>query len=149
MKLHNSSISLTTLILFSLFVVVKSSAAINSPNNINLKFILSDTSNDVKVPAEFPGGQKGWAKYIEKNIDYDLPVRNGAPVGKYQVFVSFKIDKDGSIIDVLTENDFGYGMSEEVIRVMKNSPKWTPASINGVKVIYRQRYSVIFSVYQN
>lgn len=78
-----------------------------------------------------------------------MPLRNGAPVGKYQVIVTFKIDKDGSIIDVRAENDFGYGMAEEAIRALKNAPKWIPASINGVKVFYRHRQALVFSVYEN
>lgn len=107
-----------------------------------------DTSKDVKVPAEFPGGHKAWVKYLEKNMDYELPVRKGAPIGEYDVIVSFIISKDGSITNIKTENNPGYGMQDEVIRVIANSPKWNPASINGVSVIYRHRQSIRFSVFE-
>ncbi|MDP1972469.1 MAG: energy transducer TonB, partial [Sediminibacterium sp.] len=33
----------------------------------------------VQIPAEFPGGLPAWAKYLERNLNRDLPVENGAP----------------------------------------------------------------------
>jgi hypothetical protein len=103
----------------------------------------------VQVPAEFPGGQKGWVKYLENNLDRDLPIRNGAPAGKYAVVVSFVVDKEGNIINVNGENDPGYGTKEEAERILKNGPKWVPASQNGVNVIYRHRQVIVFVVSSN
>jgi hypothetical protein len=100
----------------------------------------------VQIPAEFPGGQKGWINYLEKSVDTDLPVRKGAPVGKYSVVVSFIVDKEGIITDIKAENDPGYGTKEEAIRVIKNGPKWVPATQNGRNVIYRQRQAIVFLV---
>jgi hypothetical protein len=103
----------------------------------------------VQVPAEFPGGQKGWINYLEKNLDPDLPVRKGAPVGKYSVVVSFVVDKEGNLTDVKSENDPGYGTAEEAVKILKNGPKWVPATQNGVNVIYRQRQAIIWRVSLN
>lgn len=100
----------------------------------------------VQKQAEFPGGQKGWINYLERSVDTDLPVRKGAPVGKYTVVVSFIVDKEGTITDIKAENDPGYGTKEEAIRVIKNGPKWVPATQNGVNVIYRQRQAMVFMV---
>lgn len=103
----------------------------------------------VQKQAEFPGGQKGWVSYLENNLDRDLPVRKGAPVGKYSVVVSFIVDKEGNITNVKAENNPGYGTMEEAIRVLKNGPKWVPATQNGVNVIYRQRQAFVFVVSNN
>jgi protein TonB len=100
----------------------------------------------VQIQAEFPGGQSGWARYLERTLNRDLPVENGAPTGKYSVVVSFIVSKDGSISDVKAENDPGYGTKEEAVRVIQRGPKWKPAVQNGRNVIYRQRQAIVFMV---
>ena len=81
----------------------------------------------VQIPAEFPGGTAGWQKYLERNLNRDLPVENGAPPGKYTVVVTFIVDKTGAISDVSAENDPGYGTKDEAVRVIKKGPSWKPA----------------------
>lgn len=103
----------------------------------------------VEKQAEFPGGRKGWVSYLENNLDRDLPVRKGAPVGKYTVVVSFWVDEEGNVINVKAENNPGYGTMEEAIRVLKNGPKWIPATQNGKNIIYRQRQAIVFLISSN
>ena len=100
----------------------------------------------VQIPAEFPGGLPAWAKYLERNLNRDLPVENGAPSGKYTVVVSFIVAKDGTISDVVAENDPGYGTKNEAVRVITRGPKWKPAVQNGRNVIYRHKQSITFMV---
>lgn len=100
----------------------------------------------VQIPAEFPGGLTAWAKYLERNLNRDLPVENGAPPGKYTVVVSFIVAKDGAISDVVAENDPGYGTKAEAVRVITRGPKWKPAVQNGRNVIYRHKQSITFMV---
>ena len=117
----------------------------------NLKlFLRAQLSNDnVNIPAEFPGGQKGWVNYLERTLNRDLLVNTAAPVGKYSVVVSFVVDKEGNVTDVRAENDPGFGTKEEAIRVIKNGPKWVPATQNGLNVIYRHRQAIVFGVSSN
>jgi hypothetical protein len=103
----------------------------------------------VQIPAEFPGGQKGWVNFLEENMDHEVPVRNGAPAGQYLVIVSFVIDKEGNITELKAENDPGFGTKEEALKIMKRSPRWIPASQNGKNVIYRHRQMVGFLVSEN
>ena len=42
--------------------------------------------------------------------------------------------KDGSVSQIIPLTAHGYGMEEEAIRVIKNSPGWTPAEQNGTPV---------------
>jgi protein TonB len=100
----------------------------------------------VQNPAEFPGGASAWSKYLERNLNRDLPINNGAPAGKYTVVVSFTVDKNGAISDVLAENNPGYGTDLEAIRVIKKGPSWKPAVQNGRNVIYRHKQSITFQV---
>jgi len=100
----------------------------------------------VQIAAEFPGGLPAWTKYLESNLNRDLPVENGAPPGKYTVVVSFIVSKTGDISDVTAENDPGYGTKAEAIRVITKGPKWKPAVQNGRNVIYRHKQSITFQV---
>jgi hypothetical protein len=99
-----------------------------------------------RTPAEFPGGLIAFQKYIEYNINRDVPVINKAPSGKYTVYVTFTIDIDGTLKDIRTENDPGYGTKEEAIRVFKKSPPWIPASEKGHKVLFWHKQGVTFIV---
>lgn len=100
----------------------------------------------VQNPAEFPGGNQGWDRYLERTLDLNLLVKNGAPAGKYSVTVSFIIGKDGSISEIKAENDPGYGIKEEMIRVIQKGPNWKPAVQNGRNVVYRKHFSFDFVI---
>ncbi|NCI51660.1 energy transducer TonB [Sediminibacterium roseum] len=100
----------------------------------------------VQIPASFPGGASAWIKYLERNLNRDVPNDNGAPPGKYTVIVSFIVSKTGAISDVVAENDPGYGTKAEAIRAIQKGPAWTPAVQNGRNVIYRHKQSITFQV---
>lgn len=100
----------------------------------------------VEIEAKFPGGIGAWTKYLERNLNTNTPVDNGAATGIYTVVVSFVVDKDGNISDVVALNDPGFGTAEEAVRVIKKSKQWTPALQNGRNVNYRQKQSITFMV---
>ena len=54
----------------------------------------------VEVEAQFKGGEREWRKYLERNLDPNVPVENGAGEGTYTVIVQFIVDKEGKISDV-------------------------------------------------
>lgn len=100
----------------------------------------------VQTEAQFPGGRDSWRKFLERNLNRDVPADNGAPPAKYTVIVSFVVDREGNLSEFAIENDPGFGTKAEVLRVMQKSPKWTPAIQNGRNVKYRQRQAVTFEV---
>ncbi len=101
----------------------------------------------VQADAQFPGGMEGWAAYLQKNLDSNIPVKKGAPPGRYRVIIKFAISKDGSLSDFQPETNFGYGMEDEFIRVLKNSPKWQPAILlNGQPANAYKQQPVTFVV---
>jgi periplasmic protein TonB len=100
----------------------------------------------VQIPAEFPGGTSAWTRYLERNLNRDIPSENGAPPGRYTVIVSFTVSKTGAISDVSAENDPGYGTKAEAMRVITKGPSWKPAVQNGRNVIYRHKQSITFVV---
>lgn len=100
----------------------------------------------VDVEASYPGGDKEWRKFLERTLNGNVPLDNGAPAGKYTVIVQFVVTKDGSITDVRALTNHGYGMEKEVIRVIKAGPKWVPAQQNGRIVKAYRRQPVTFVV---
>ncbi|MBC5863666.1 energy transducer TonB [Flavobacterium turcicum] len=86
----------------------------------------------IEVKPDFPGGINKFYKFIGDN--YTTP--EDAPSGK--VYVTFVVEKDGSLTDVKVARDVGYGTGKEAIRVLKKSPKWSPGIQNGkpVRVLY-------------
>lgn len=100
----------------------------------------------VEVEASFPGGDAAWARYLQKNLNPNVPVDNEAPPGRYRVEVRFIVAKDGSISDVQATSGHGYGMEQEAIRVIKKGPKWEPALQNGRHVNAYRSQPIVFNV---
>ncbi len=99
-----------------------------------------------EVEAEFPGGSREWTKFLQKNLIGSTPSDNKARKGKYTVIVKFIVDIDGSIYDVTAETHHGFGMENEVKRVIQIGPKWTPAIQNGRPVKAKKIQPVTFMV---
>ncbi len=96
----------------------------------------------VENPAEFPGGQGEWTRYLQKNLRYpDNAIDNGT---QGVVRVQFIVDREGNISEVQALNDPGDGLAEEAVRIIKKGPKWKPAEQNGRKVIYRHIQAITF-----
>ena len=93
----------------------------------------SDTSKGYKK-AEFQDGSLYWRNYLERNINYNIGRKNGAPKGVYNVIIEFVIDENGKVSTAEALTNFGFGMEEEAIRAIKNSPNWVPATHKGENV---------------
>jgi len=100
----------------------------------------------VEIEAAFPGGESAWRKYLERNLNANTPVDNGAPEGSYTVWVQFIVDKEGNISDVKPLTSHGYGMEDEAVKIIKKGPKWTPAQQNGRQVKAYRKQPITFVV---
>jgi TonB-dependent SusC/RagA subfamily outer membrane receptor len=100
----------------------------------------------VEKPAQFQGGSKGWVEYLGKNLNRDLLYKNKAVVGKYTVKLNFVVNSNGDVVNVIAENNPGYGSASEAIRVIEQGPKWIPAEQNGKKVNYLIKQTIVFEV---
>ena len=72
----------------------------------------------------FPGGEKKMMEYVAKNVKYPQLAKEVGTQGR--VFVSFVVEKDGSITNVTILRGIGSGCDEEAMRVVKSMPKWNP-----------------------
>ncbi|WP_304198376.1 DUF2059 domain-containing protein [Flavobacterium alvei] len=93
----------------------------------------------IEVKPDFPGGMDQFYKFIAEN--YQTPKVEGL---KGKIYVTFVIEKDGSLSDIKVLRDIGYGTGKEAIRVLKLSPKWSSGEQNGQKV--RCTYSLPISI---
>ena len=83
----------------------------------------------IEVKPDFPGGMEKFNQFVAKN--YQAPEEEGL---KGKVYVTFVVEKDGSLTDIKVLRDIGYGTGKEAIRVLNKCPKWTPGEQNGKKV---------------
>ncbi|NTW34303.1 MAG: energy transducer TonB [Bacteroidetes bacterium] len=71
---------------------------------------------------EFVGGIEALYKWLYDNTKYPQLARETGISGT--VYVSFVIEKDGSVTDINLMNNIGGGCGEEALRVINLMPKW-------------------------
>ncbi len=86
----------------------------------------------------YPGGTPAFNKFIIKNLKYPEVAKIVGLSGK--VYVSFTIDRDGSVSEAKPVKCLGAGCESEAARVISMMPKWTPGSMDGRPV--RVQYTV-------
>ena len=89
----------------------------------------------------FPGGEQAMMKFVAENINYPQEAKDKEIAGR--VFVSFVVEKDGSVDEVKVMRGIGGGCDEEVVRVVKAMPKWKPGKQEGKPV--RVNYMMPFN----
>ncbi len=98
----------------------------------------------VEQDPEFPGGMEALLKYLAQNIKYPPLARDNGITGK--VFVTFVVERDGSIANVKLLRDIGGGCGAEAIRVVKSMPKWNPGKQRGKAVRVQFNLPVNFTL---
>lgn len=98
----------------------------------------------VENDPEFPGGMEALYKYLAQNIKYPQLARDNNITGK--VYVTFVVERDGSIANPKVLRDIGGGCGAEAIRVIKSMPKWTPGKQRGKAVRVQFNLPVNFSL---
>jgi TonB family protein len=83
----------------------------------------------VENPPSYPGGQDAMSKYLVENIKYPEEARTKGIQGT--VFVTFVIEKDGTVSTVKILRGIGSGCDEEAQRVVSGMPKWIPGKQKG------------------
>jgi len=84
-----------------------------------------------KMPL-FNGGNEELYSYLSKHIKYPDEAKLKGVQGT--VFVTFIIERDGSVSHVKILRGIGSGCDEEAFRVVESMPKWTPGYQDGKPV---------------
>lgn len=86
----------------------------------------------VETSPSFPGGDEERLKFLARNLNYPAEAREAAVQGT--VYITFVVERDGSISDVRVLRGIGAGCDEEALRVIKMMPKWSPGKQRGKPV---------------
>jgi periplasmic protein TonB len=92
----------------------------------------------------FPGGESARIQYLNDNIKYPQMARESGIQGR--VFVTFVVEKDGSVTDVKVLRGIGGGCDEEAVRVIQNMPKWDPGKQRGKPVRVQFNMPILFKL---
>ena len=105
------------------------------------------TINEADIPEgppRFQGGEpRLFASWVAENLVYPENAKKNKTQGTVQV--QFTIYQDGSVQDVKVVQQVDPELDAEAIRVIKSSPKWTPAKQDGRLVKVTFRLPVVFS----
>jgi len=92
----------------------------------------NDTINKIEMESIFRGGGNGWVGYLIKNLRY--PERAMKTRKQGTVRIQFIVDTEGRIYDQQIVKSVEYSLDQEALRLITESPAWTPATQNGKKV---------------
>jgi TonB family protein len=94
--------------------------------------------------AEPEGGRRAYDKYLKNSLHYPQEALDNKVKGR--VTIQFTVSIDGSLSEFSVFKGLGYGCDEEVIRLVKEGPKWSPTTEDNVAVESEVRVRVKFAL---
>ena len=88
------------------------------------------------------GGYETFYKDVASRLTYPPMARRMRTEGK--VYISFIINKDGSLTDLEVLKGIGTGCDQEALRVLSESPKWSPGKQRGKPVKVKMTLPILF-----
>lgn len=112
--------------------------------------ILDDLSNHgiftvIETDPRFPGGMAALYRFLAQNIKYPQLARENGITGK--VYVTFIVERDGSIANPKVIKDIGGGCGAEAIRVVKMMPRWKPGRQRGKRERVQYNLPISFNLH--
>lgn len=96
----------------------------------------------VENDPEFPGGKDSLEAFIKRNLVYPQKAKEKGISGK--VYLTFVVEKDGSITNIKVLRDIGGDCGAEAVRVVKLMPKWKPGVQRGKPVRVQYNLPIYF-----
>lgn len=81
---------------------------------------------------QFPGGNDAYQEYIESNMKYPQSAKEKGIQGN--VYVSFKVTREGKIENIRLARGVDPALNEEAIRLVSSMPDWNPGIRKGEPV---------------
>ncbi len=142
----------TIYVVFNIAISIKGSAEAPSPQKqLNVTPVITKNAvpakpvkADVYTKPEFPGGDDAFGRYLGSNIKYPPAAEKTKTEGI--VFLKFMISAEGIVGDIQVLSSPSTDLSQEAIRVIKASPKWQPATVNGKPVSGSYRVPINFKM---
>ncbi len=131
-----------------LLCVSLANAQNNNPlNNSPDKDTIQEVFVDSVIHPKFPGGDEALMQYLSENLVYPPTIQDRRFKGK--VLVQFVVETDGSISNVEVVRSLYKDLDEEVVRVIKNMPKWIPAKQDGKAIREYYKLPISFELADN
>jgi protein TonB len=104
-------------------------------------------TNGLDVMPEPDGGLNGWSRFLNKNLRFPSEAQDAQISGR--VILSFVVEKDGHLSNIVVDRSAGYGFDEEAIRVLKLAKPWKPGMQNGQPVRVKYMIPINFQLADN
>jgi protein TonB len=101
----------------------------------------------VEIPAkdaQFIGGTAAMQKFINENLNYPDDAIEMNMQGR--IYLSFVVERDGSVSNVSVERGVFQSMDREAARVVRSFPNWIPGEMPSGKVRTRVRVPINFTL---
>ena len=107
-----------------------------SDEDVMVEFVEEESDDEFFMVVEdmpaFPGGDLGLMKFIQRNVKYPPIAKEYNIEGK--VYISFIVDKSGSVTNVKIVRGVDKNLDAEAVRVVKLLPKYKPGKQRGKPV---------------
>jgi len=98
----------------------------------------------VEEMPEFPGGEKALREFIANSVRYPVVAQENGIQGR--VYVSFTVDKTGTVTDAQVVRGVDPSLDQEALRVVNGLPKWVPGKQRGEAVDVRYTVPIQFAL---
>jgi len=97
-----------------------------------------------EAPPEYIGGEAAFSRFLIDNVRYPKEAKKNNITGR--VFISFVIERDGSLTDAKAMRAPSQDLADEGLRVLRLSPKWQPGIQYGQPVRVQYTVPINFSL---
>jgi protein TonB len=98
----------------------------------------------VDTVPRFPGGEKAMMKFLEKNLHFTAFARENGIAGK--IFAAFIVNEKGQVVNIEIRRSVEATLDDEVVRVLKLMPSWSPGIYHGNPVKTAMSLPVSFNI---
>lgn len=98
-----------------------------------------------KAPEFLGGDVDTFSKWVNENLIYPEEAKENGIQGR--VILRFTVDENGSLKDISVINMPDRLLAAEAIRVVSNSPKWSPGEKDNEKVNVTYTFPVVFQLF--
>ena len=104
---------------------------------------IQDSTIEATIPAKFLGDDSGkkFSNFVVSILKY--PETNKRLDGR--VYAQFVIDTIGNVTEIKIIKSLRPDYDQALIDAIKQSPKWTPATLENRPVPYKMVYPIVFS----
>jgi len=95
----------------------------------------------VEIESEFPGGQQGWANFLQQNLFYPKKAVRKEIQGT--VVLQFIVCTDGTVCDIEAVSG-PEELRKAAVEAMKKTPNWIPAVQDGKHVKSYKKQPIVY-----